>query len=780
MIEFRTLGAIELLRPDGTALLSVVSRSKPLGLLVYLVLAAGGGTRRREDVCALLWPDSDEARARNALNQTVHSLRRAMGSEVIVGGREDVGVDATVVRCDAVEMLRAEKAGDPERVLSLYHGEFLPGYHVDGSPGLERWIESQRSQLQTVPFRAARQLAEARSAAGDDEEAVRALRRARTLRPEEDRTVRLLLATLAGSGNLAAAIDEYEKYRQHLETNYQIEPPDETRHFVDELRERNRRESRPETSGTPEYDEREPAPPGPDHQRVRKQPLARTRMIGAAGFVGVLCAVVLAFAVLKAPSEMPIEVRRLAVLPLQDFSPDGDKSYFANAMTEELITALGRLGHPEVVGFTSVRVYGDSVNIPQIARELEVDAVIEGSATWDGGTVRVNLQLVQVEPERHVWAHEWEGPDSALLSFQGRIAADVARRFGAPADRIRDLRHTGGLDHNVDPVALEAYYRGRALWKRYRHEESMAAFLEAVSIEPDWAPPWAGLADAYVLIAHTLEPPAEAMNRARRNIERAVELNPDLERTQVSLGHYLMEGPLDWEGSERAFQRAAQLNPGYPDTYVYLGQLYMALGRYGEARTAMERAFSLDPQNPVAFTDIGKIYLIERRYADAIAHFRKAVEVYPEHPITRGQLIYALLAASEWDEAIDLMREAISDGRGLSLSLGGRNPSISGWLAFALARKGQIEEAQTIADSLSDLATREYVLPLGIAAAYTGVGDRSTALHWLEMMEEEQSTQRVWLLAYPAFDELRGDPRFEAIVGRLGLRAGPGASDGAP
>ena len=168
------------------------------------------------------------------------------------------------------------------------------------------------------------------------------------------------------------------------------------------------------------------------------------------------------------------------------------------------------------------------------------------------------------------------------------------------------------------------------------------------------------------------------------------------------------------------------------------------------------------------------------RYAEAIAHFRKAVEVYPEHPITRGQLIYALLAASEWDEAIDLMREAISDGRGLSLSLGGRNPSISGWLAFALARKGQVEEARTIADSLSDLATREYVLPLGIAAAYTGVGDRSTALHWLEIMEEEQSTQRVWLLTYPAFDELRGDPRFEAIVGRLGLRAGPGASFGAP
>jgi tetratricopeptide (TPR) repeat protein len=334
------------------------------------------------------------------------------------------------------------------------------------------------------------------------------------------------------------------------------------------------------------------------------------------------------------------------------------------------------------------------------------------------------------------------------------------------------------VDHDVDPKALEAYYRGRALWKRYRHRESMDAFLEAVSVEPDWAPPWAGLADTYVLFAHAVVPPAEAMVRARRHIERAVALNPDLERTQVTLGHYLMEGPIDWEGAERAFKRAAQLNPGYPDTYVYSGQLYMALGRYEEARTAMERAFSLDPQNPVAFTDIGKIYLVEGRYEDAIEHFRKAVEVYPEHPITRGQLVYALLAAGEWNEAIDLTRQAIADGRGLSLSLGGRNPSIAGWLAYALARSGHVEEARTIADSLADLATREYVLPLGVAAAYSGIGDRAAALDWLERMEEEGSTQRVWLLAYPAFDELRGDPRFEALVERLELRRGPGVEPG--
>ena len=311
----------------------------------------------------------------------------------------------------------------------------------------------------------------------------------------------------------------------------------------------------------------------------------------------------------------------------------------------------------------------------------------------------------------------------------------------------------------------------------------MDAFLEAVSVEPDWAPPWAGLADAYVLFAHAVMPPADAMIRAQRHIERAVELNPDLERAQVTLGHYLMEGPLDWQGAEGAFRRAAKLNPGYPDTYVYSGQMYMALGRYEEARVAMERAFSLDPQNPVAFTDIGKIYLLQGRYEEAIEHFREAVEVYPEHPITRGQLVYALLTVGEWNEAIELTRQAIADGRGLSLSLGGKNPSIAGWLAYALARSGNVEEARTIADSLADLATRQYVLPLGLAAAYAGLGDRAAALDWLERMEEQGSTQRAWLLTYSAFDELRGDPRFEAMVERLGLRmvsdAGPGTASGA-
>jgi tetratricopeptide (TPR) repeat protein len=321
----------------------------------------------------------------------------------------------------------------------------------------------------------------------------------------------------------------------------------------------------------------------------------------------------------------------------------------------------------------------------------------------------------------------------------------------------------------VDARALEAYYRGRALWKRYRPREAVDAFLEAVLVDPDWARPWAGLAHAHVLFAHTVTPPVTAMRDAHAHIERALELDPDLEETQVSLGHYLMEGPLDWEGAERAYLKAIQINPGYPDSYVYLGQLYMALARYDEARVAMERAFSLDPLNPVAFTDLGKIDLVEGRLEEALAHFRKAVEIYPEHPITRGQLVYALLATDQWEESIELIREAIRDGRGLSISLGGRNPTISGWLAYALAQSGHAHEARAIADSLAALAEHEYVLPLGVAAAYAGLGDRQTAIDWLERLEEEESTHRLWILTYRAFDELHEEPRFEGLVERLGL-----------
>ena len=779
MIEFRTLGTIELLRPDGTLVLSVASRSKALGLLAYLVLSEGDGARRREDVCALLWPESDESRARNSLNQTLHTLRSSLGNEVVTGGRETVGIDPGRIRCDAVEFRKAITAGNWEEALELYGGEFLPGLHVTGSLDFERWLDHERRDLMRAAFDAARRVAG--QIAGDERSTIRALRQARKIRPDDDETVRDLMAACQRQGNVAAALREYETYRAWLAENFGLEPPGETRKLVEELRAANGSVVRPQPSGVSvsKIADRAGVTPPSSVSPVSSVPDGsrnRIRLVRSATIVFGFCLAALAFTLMNPRSNVAPDVRRLAVLPLQDFSPDGDREYFTNAMTDELITALGRLGDPEIVGYNSVQMYrGGTASIQEIARQLKVDAVIEGSATWEGRNVRVNLQLVQVNPERHVWAQVWVGRDSALLRFQSQIAADVARRFGAPAERIRDIRRAGGVDQDVDPKALEAYYRGRALWKRYRHRESMEAYLEAVSVEPNWAPPWAGLADAYVLSAHAIAPPAEAMVRARRHIERAVELNPDLERTQVTLGHYLMEGPLDWEGAERAFQRAAQLNPGYPDTYIYSGQLYMALGRYEEARAAMERAFSLDPQNPVAFTDIGKIYLVEGRYEDAIAHFRTAVEIYPEHPITRGQLVYALLAAGEWIEAIDLTRQAIADGRGLSLSLGGKNPSVAGWLAYALARSGQIEEARTIADSLADLATREYVLPLGVAAAYSGIGHRAAALDWLERMEAEDSTQRMWLLTYSAFDDLRDDPRFKAMVRRLGLRTEPAA-----
>ena len=775
MIEFLTLGRIELRRPDGTALLSVVSRSKPLALLAYLVLAGQGATRRRDEVCALLWPESEEARARNALNQTVHSLRRSLGHETIIGGREDVGVAADAIRCDALELERAVESGDLEGALSLHGGELLPGLHLDGCRLFEDWLDERRRGIQSAAFRASRSLADRHAESGDLASSIVVLRKARDLRPGDGATIKALLERLKETGNRAAAIDEFERYRAHLEATYGLRPSDELLEAVRAL------ERVVHPAGGPE---RPPvtgvtvdaSPRGPVFEIDGGTPKPRTgrrpqrELKGFLALIAVAALVTLAFALPRPSNEAAFVVRRVAVLPLADFSPGSNREYFANAMTEELITALGRLGEPEVVGHTSVQTFREAPPaIGEIARQLKVDAVIEGSATWESGTVRVNLQLVQAEPERHLWAHTWEGPDSTLLTMQSQIAADVARRFGASPESIERLRGPPDLPRQVDTRALEAYYRGRALWKRYRPREAVEAFLEAVLVDPDWARPWAGLAHAHVLFAHTVTPPGTAMHDARKHIARALELDPDLEETQVSLGHYLMEGPLDWQAAERAYLRAIQINPGYPDSYVYLGQLYMALGRYDEARGAMERAFSLDPLNPVAFTDLGKIDLVEGRHEEALAHFRKAVEIYPEHPITRGQLVYALLATDRWDESIVLIRESLEDGRGLSLSLGGRNPTISGWLAYALARSGHAEEAREIADSLAALARTEYVLPLGVAAAYAGLGDRQIAIDWLERMEEEESTHRLWILAYRAFDDLHQEPRFEALVERLGL-----------
>ena len=246
MIEFRTLGTIELLRPDGTLVLSVASRSKALGLLAYLVLSEGDGARRREDVCALLWPDSDESRARNSLNQTLHTLRSSLGNEVVTGGRETVGVDAKRIRCDAVEFRDAIAETKWEKALELYGGELLPGLHVTGSLEFERWLEQERRDLRRTAFDAARRVAS--TSAGDDRSTISALRQARKIRPDDDETVRDLMAACQRQGNVAAALHEYDSYRTWLAENVGLEPPEETRKLAGELRSANGAAAEPATA----------------------------------------------------------------------------------------------------------------------------------------------------------------------------------------------------------------------------------------------------------------------------------------------------------------------------------------------------------------------------------------------------------------------------------------------------------------------------------------------------------------------------------------------------
>jgi len=236
LIEFRTFGTIELLRPDGDSLLSVASRSKALGLLAYLVLSEGDGTRRREEVCALLWPEADEARGRNSLNQTLHSLRTTLGKNIVAGGRDTVGIDPARIRCDAVEFRRAVTASDWDLALSLYGGDLLPGLYVSGAAEFENWLDRQRRDLRRLAFDAARRVADQREEEEDHRGAIRALRRARAIRPDDDETVRLLVHACRQQGNVAAAVKEYEVYRAWLADNFDLEPPEETRKLVDEIR----------------------------------------------------------------------------------------------------------------------------------------------------------------------------------------------------------------------------------------------------------------------------------------------------------------------------------------------------------------------------------------------------------------------------------------------------------------------------------------------------------------------------------------------------------------
>jgi TolB-like protein/DNA-binding winged helix-turn-helix (wHTH) protein/Flp pilus assembly protein TadD len=463
----------------------------------------------------------------------------------------------------------------------------------------------------------------------------------------------------------------------------------------------------------------------------------------------------------------PAAIRSLAVLPLANLSGDASQEYFSDGMTDAIITELGQLSELQVISRTSTIAYkGTRKSLPEIARELKVDAVVEGAVFRAGNQVRITAQLIRAADDKHLWAKSYEGSMGDILALQRRVARSVAQEIRldlTPREQAILMRD----GKQVNPAAYEAYLKGRFFWNK-RTAESLKKAVEyfnlALQKDPECTQAFAGLADAYSLLGdweYAVMAPKDAYAKAKDAARKAIELDEALGEAHISLAFCLDNFDWDWARAGAEFNRGIQLSPGYATGHQWYAWHQAATGHIESALAEMRKAELLDPLSLIISADFAELLLVARRFDDAIMQARRTGELDPFFPLAHYELGQALIQKQQYAEGIAELQKAIE------LS-SGDNSSYRLNLAYAYAVSGRKEEAREILTSLKNPSGQVFSNAPEIALAYAGLGDRDKSLTWLEEAYSQRFNPGVMLR--PGFDSLRSDPRFESLLLRVGLR----------
>ena len=458
----------------------------------------------------------------------------------------------------------------------------------------------------------------------------------------------------------------------------------------------------------------------------------------------------------------PGKFESLAVLPLENLSRDPEQEYFAEGLTEALITTLAKIGELRVVSRTSVMQYkGVRKPLREIAQELEVDAIVEGTVLRSGHRVRITAQLIDASKETHLWAESYERGLRDVLTLQAEVAQAIAREVQVkltPEERAHLAQA-----HSVDPEAYEAYLKGRYHWNRHCAEgfgKAVQYFQEAIAKDPTYAAAYTGLADCFSILGMWgLVPPDEGCGKAKVLALQSLALDPSLAEAHVSLAWATMFYDYDFVAAEREFERSIELNPRNATAHHFFGFYLGLMGRYEEGYTELKRAIRLDPHSGVIHCSLGFVYSTARRYEQAIEQLEKALELDPGMAGAHGVLGYTYLFKSMYEPAIAALRKGVELSQGASVFLAS--------LGEAYAAAGSRDEAQKTLVQLTELSKQRYVMPYPVARIYTALGKKDEALRWLETAYRERAALMVFLKIDPPLDDLRSDPRFQDLLRRM-------------
>jgi TolB-like protein/DNA-binding winged helix-turn-helix (wHTH) protein/Tfp pilus assembly protein PilF len=443
------------------------------------------------------------------------------------------------------------------------------------------------------------------------------------------------------------------------------------------------------------------------------------------------------------------QISALAVIPLENLSRDPEQEYFADGMTDALITDLARMGSLRITSRTSVMPYkGTRKSIKEIGRELNVDAVVEGTVTRSGSRVRITAQLIQVSTDMHLWAESYERNVSEVLDLQSAVATDIARRING---MVRPLE----LPRIVNPEAYGLYLKGRYFFHQYTSQgwqRAIEHFNQAIERDPEFAPAYSGLADVYLVAgAYDAIPTEEALTRGKAAAARALQLDDTLASAHYALATAYTWYDWDWANAEREFRRALELNPNDSLGRNWHGGYLSLQGRHDEAIEEHERARELDPLSLIASANLTRALYWARRYDEAIAQARKTLEMDPHFGVALFWLEGSLRHKGFFKEAVALRQAASTPEQAQTV---GRMFENAGFQAVLR------ESGETLRKSGALVAA---------ARCYAQSGQNDEALALLEACSERRCSSLVNLNVEPDFDVLRSEPRFQRLLRKIGV-----------
>lgn len=450
-------------------------------------------------------------------------------------------------------------------------------------------------------------------------------------------------------------------------------------------------------------------------------------------------------------------IRSVAVLPLQNLSDDPSQEYFSDGMTDALITNLAQIKSLRVISRTSsMQFKGSKKSLPEIGRELGVDALIEGTVLRDGKHIRIDAQLIRADGDRHIWAQSYQRNLDDVVALQAEVATRVATEIAAsitPQEKARLTRTS-----TSSPEAYEDYLKGGYFYSKQTDEgftKSIEYYQKAVDIDPDFAPAYLGLAETYAFIAYTQRAePSETWGKSEKFVTRALKLDPDSSGAHALSGMIQLKYHCNHQEAENQLQKALELNPGDMGAVDYHSYFLLGAGRYAEAIAEKKRVLEHDPVSVVTSAELGEYFVEARRYGEAIQQLHKTLELDANFVPGLTRLGYAYAGRKEYEQAVAVLQKAIALDKA---------PGKLGFLGDVYAQWGKTHESLQVIDELQQMTTQRYVPPELFARIYARLGEKEKAFAYLAKTNKADPPA----LSNSAFDSLRADPRYKYFEARL-------------